>query len=243
MPPLTKSMEHPDPLYENQPSRECRGEKELWRALYAYDAQGSEELSLQRGAVVIVTSKDPNITGDEGWWLGINDNKIGIFPANFVVRIEGINLFPKSLNVELKEINLNRLDFGEVIGEGGFGKVFKGTYASREVAIKVAHSNPDENILENVKQEGQLLSLFDHRNIVSLIGVCLQPPKLCLVLEYAKGGPLNRVLAGHKIRPDVLVNWAIQIAQGMHYLHFEAPISLIHRDLKSSNGKLINIIK
>ncbi|GIZ00411.1 mitogen-activated protein kinase kinase kinase 9 [Caerostris extrusa] len=55
-------------------------------------------------------------------------------------------------------------------------------------------------------------------------------------MEYAKGGSLNRVLSGRKIPPNVLVSWAIQIARGMHYLHSEACISLIHRDLKSSNG-------
>lgn len=60
-------------------------------------------------------------------------------------------------------------------------------------------------------------------------------------MEYARGGPLNRVLTGRKIRPSVLVDWAIQIARGMNYLHNGAPISLIHRDLKSSNGKYISI--
>lgn len=55
-------------------------------------------------------------------------------------------------------------------------------------------------------------------------------------MEYARGGPLNRVLTGRKIRPSVLVDWAIQVARGMNYLHNGAPISLIHRDLKSSNG-------
>lgn len=67
----------------------------------------------------------------------------------------------------------------------------------------------------------------------------MQEPNLCLVMEYARGGPLNRVLTGRKVRPSVLVDWAIQIARGMNYLHNGAPISLIHRDLKSSNGKLL----
>lgn len=60
-------------------------------------------------------------------------------------------------------------------------------------------------------------------------------------MEYARGGPLNRALTGRKIRPSVLVDWAIQIARGMNYLHNGAPISLIHRDLKSSNGEYISI--
>ena len=58
-------------------------------------------------------------------------------------------------------------------------------------------------------------------------------------MEYARGGPLNRVLTGRKVRPSVLVDWAIQIARGMNYLHNGAPISLIHRDLKSSNGTFL----
>lgn len=56
-------------------------------------------------------------------------------------------------------------------------------------------------------------------------------------MEFAKGGSLNRVLNGQKISPEILVNWAQQVADGMNYLHTSAPISVIHRDLKSSNGK------
>jgi len=61
-------------------------------------------------------------------------------------------------------------------------------------------------------------------------------------MEYARGGPLNRILSsGRRISPDVLVDWAIQVARGMSYLHEGAPISLVHRDLKSANGKIVNL--
>ena len=85
-----------------------------------------------------------------------------------------------------------------------------------------------------------------HRNIVRLRGVCLQPPNLCLVMEFASGGSLTRLLeacrlpaeegGGVRIPLDVLLDWARQIACGMRYLHDEAPIPLIHRDLKSANS-------
>ena len=56
-------------------------------------------------------------------------------------------------------------------------------------------------------------------------------------MEFARGGSLNKVLqANRRIGPDVLIDWAIQIARGMVYLHHNAPIKLIHRDLKSANG-------
>lgn len=118
---------------------------------------------------------------------------------------------------------------------------FRGFWNKREVAVKAARQDPDEEpsvTLENVRQEAKLFWLLKHENIVQLEGVCLKIPNMCLVMEYARGGSLNRVLSGRKIRPDVLVDWAIQIARGMDYLHNKAPIRLIHRDLKSSNGKL-----
>ena len=80
-------------------------------------------------------------------------------------------------------------------------------------------------------------SLSLSQNIISLMGVCLEEPNLCLVMEFARGGPLNRILSGRKIRPDVLIDWAIQVARGVAYLHHGAPISIVHRDLKSANGK------
>ncbi|XP_071440662.1 mitogen-activated protein kinase kinase kinase 9-like isoform X3 [Hetaerina americana] len=212
----------------------------LWTALYDYEAQGEDELSLRRGEIVEVLSKDSKISGDEGWWTGKIGDKVGIFPANFVTQEDHIFNHVSGVigDVQPVEIDFSELDLGEVIGVGGFGKVYRGFWRGQEVAVKAARQDPDEDIsvtMENVRQEAKLFWLLKHENIVSLEGVCLQIPNLCLVMEYARGGSLNRVLAGRKIRPDVLVDWAIQIARGMNYLHNGAPISLIHRDLKSSN--------
>lgn len=214
----------------------------LWTALYDYEAQGEDELSLQRGEIVEVLSVDSKISGDEGWWTGKIGDKVGIFPANFVTEENIIDhVVSKAIcDIQPIEINFKELVLEEVIGVGGFGKVYRGYWNNLEVAVKAARQDPDEDIsvtLENVRKEAKLFWLLKHENIVSLEGVCLEMPNMCLVMEYARGGSLNRVLAGRKIRPDVLVDWAIQIARGMNYLHNNAPISLIHRDLKSSNGE------
>ncbi|XP_044749944.1 mitogen-activated protein kinase kinase kinase 10-like [Coccinella septempunctata] len=215
----------------------------LGTALYDYDAQGEDELTLRKGQIVEVLSEDAKISGDEGWWTGKIDDKVGIFPSNFVSYDDPIS----AMNTIMSDIHPIKIDFSEleleeVIGVGGFGKVYRGVWGDRgggrEVAVKAARQDSDADInavVENVLKEAKLFCLLEHENIVSLEGVCLQEPNLCLVLEYCRGGSLNRVLAGRKIRPDVLVDWAIQIARGMDYLHCGAPISLIHRDLKSSN--------
>lgn len=172
--------------------------------------------------------------------------KVGIFPANFVAHDDStdpINLENSLIvNIQPIEIDFSELALEEIIGVGGFGKVYRGVWKTqgKEVAVKAARQDPDLDIsvtLTNVVKEAKLFCLLNHENIVQLEGVILQEPNLCLVLEYCRGGSLNRVLAGRKIRPDVLVDWAIQIARGMDYLHCGAPISLIHRDLKSSNGE------
>lgn len=217
----------------------------LWTAFYDYKAQGEDELSLRKGQIVEVLSKDAKISGDEGWWTGKIGDKVGIFPSNFVIYDDPMNHVNSIIgDIHPIEINFSELELEEVIGVGGFGKVYRGVWKGREVAVKAARQDPDTDIsvtLENVLKEAKLFCLLRHENIVSLEGVCLQEPNLCLVLEYCRGGSLNRILAGRKIRPDVLVDWAIQIARGMEYLHNGAPISLIHRDLKSSNGKNVMI--
>lgn len=211
----------------------------LVTALFDYDAQGEDELSLRRGEIVEVLTKDVKVSGDEGWWTGKIGDKVGIFPANFVAD-EHEEFQSIIREIQPLEVSFSELKLEEVVGVGGFGKVYHGWWRNEEVAVKAARQDSDEDInvtLENVRQEAKLFWLLKHENIVTLKGVCLEIPNLCLVMEYAKGGSLNKVLAGRKIRPDVLVLWAIQVARGMHYLHDQALVRLIHRDLKSSNGK------
>uniref|UniRef100_A0A6M2DSG4 mitogen-activated protein kinase kinase kinase n=1 Tax=Xenopsylla cheopis TaxID=163159 RepID=A0A6M2DSG4_XENCH len=223
------------------------GSLSLYTALFDYSAQGEDELSLERGQIVEVLSKDAKISGDEGWWTGKIGDKVGIFPSNFVAEDDPISDVNSVMgDIHPQEIDFNELQLQEVIGVGGFGKVYRGFWNNQEVAVKAARQDADEDIsmtIDSVRQEAKLFWLLKHENIVSLRGVCLQVPNLCLVMEYARGGSLNRILAGRKIRPDVLVDWAIQVARGMDYLHNGAAISLIHRDLKSSNVLLSEAIE
>uniref|UniRef100_A0A3B3VBC1 Mitogen-activated protein kinase kinase kinase n=1 Tax=Poecilia latipinna TaxID=48699 RepID=A0A3B3VBC1_9TELE len=198
----------------------------VWTAVFDYEATADDELSLHRGDLVEVLSKDSLVSGDEGWWTGMIADRVGIFPSNYVIS-------PLLLEIDFSELTLE-----EIIGVGGFGKVYRAVWRGAKVAVKAARRDPDEDVaqtLESVRQEAKLFAMLNHPNIMALLGVCLQEPNLCLIMEYARGGPLNRALAGKRIPPCTLVNWAVQIARGMHYLHDQAIVPIIHRDLKSSN--------
>lgn len=224
--------------YRSQPT--AAASLSLWTATHNYIAQGEDELSLKRGDVVEVLSTDAKISGDEGWWTGKLGDKVGIFPSNFVTENNILENVPTAVD-NITKIHYRDLKLEEIIGVGGFGQVFRGYWKNKEVAVKRAREDSDKDAnetLKNVKHEASLFWLLNNENIVSMLGVCLEIPNLCLVMEYARGGSLNRALMGRKIQPDILVDWAIQIARGMNYLHNGAPISLVHRDLKSSNGEL-----
>uniref|UniRef100_A0A8C6UXG6 Mitogen-activated protein kinase kinase kinase 9 n=1 Tax=Neogobius melanostomus TaxID=47308 RepID=A0A8C6UXG6_9GOBI len=55
----------------------------LWTAVFDYEATAEDELSLRRGDVVEVLSKDSLVSGDEGWWTGMIADRVGIFPSNY----------------------------------------------------------------------------------------------------------------------------------------------------------------
>ncbi|XP_060687246.1 mitogen-activated protein kinase kinase kinase 21 isoform X1 [Hemiscyllium ocellatum] len=238
---------------------ESPGPGSFWTAVFDYEASAEDELSLRRGERLEVLSTDAKVSGDDGWWTGKIGERVGIFPANYVSRQPARSRAPAAeLSAQAgeaqraaaaaaaTEIEFSQLTLQEIIGVGGFGKVYRGTWKGQPVAVKAARRDPDEEAgatAESARREARLFAMLQHRNIIALRGVCLQEPNLCLVMEYAQGGPLNRALAGRRIPPRTLVNWAVQIARGMCYLHAEAIVPIIHRDLKSSNILLLEKIE
>ncbi|XP_029424792.1 mitogen-activated protein kinase kinase kinase 21 isoform X3 [Nannospalax galili] len=232
----------------------------LWAALYDYDARGEDELSLRRGQLVQVLSQDAAVSGDQGWWAGQVQRRLGIFPASYVAPCHQVSspALPPPRPCSPVHVDFEHLELKELIGAGGFGQVYRATWQGQEVAVKAARRDPEQDAAaaaESVRREARLFSMLRHPNIIELRGVCLTQPHLCLVLEFARGGALNRALATaasnpstpgqHRrfnIPPHVLVNWAVQIARGMLYLHEEAVVPILHRDLKSSNILLLEKI-
>ncbi|KAK3727907.1 hypothetical protein QZH41_017736 [Actinostola sp. cb2023] len=111
------------------------------------------------------------------------------------------------------------------LGSGAQGAVFLGIYGTEQVAVKKVRYEKDTEIKH--------LRDLNHPNIVRFRGVCNQPPVYCIVMEYCQRGQLFEVLRdGREVTPRLLVHWATEIADGMHYLHGR---KIIHRDLKSPN--------
>ncbi|XP_011839670.1 PREDICTED: mitogen-activated protein kinase kinase kinase 10 [Mandrillus leucophaeus] len=216
----------------------------VWTAVFDYEAAGDEELTLRRGDRVQVLSQDCAVSGDEGWWTGqLPSGRVGVFPSNYVA--PGARAAPAGLQLP-QEIPFHELQLEEIIGVGGFGKVYRAVWRGEEVAVKAARLDPEKDpavTAEQVCQEARLFGALQHPNIIALRGACLNPPHLCLVMEYARGGALSRVLAGRRVPPHVLVNWAVQVARGMNYLHNGAPVPIIHRDLKSINILILEAIE
>ncbi|KAG2423574.1 hypothetical protein HXX76_015214 [Chlamydomonas incerta] len=82
----------------------------------------------------------------------------------------------------------NSGDVGSLLGKGAFGKVVHGLYKGRHVAVKLVHDahafgGPSASLMRSFTQEVEVLGRCRHPNVVQLLAACLQPPRLCLVME------------------------------------------------------------
>ena len=210
-----------------------------------------DELTIRVGEKIEIISKDTLVSRNIGWWTGRDDRgKIGIFPAACVSMEGSTTNGDGSMSDEGKEtssdeyslgINSKEVEMKEVVGIGGFGKVYRAIYQGQEVAVKVAKTTTFDSLkaVQEVISEAEKFAHLAHNNVCALVGVVLVKD-VCLVMEYAKGGALSELLhkKGVSLPISIILDWALQIVDGMNYLHNIAEPSLIHRDLKSSNSKL-----
>ncbi|KAJ0982654.1 hypothetical protein J5N97_010909 [Dioscorea zingiberensis] len=140
----------------------------------------------------------------------------------------------------LKYIESVTCNYKTMIGEGGFGAVFRGTLPhGEEVAVKVRSATSTQGTRE-FDNEVTLLSTVRNENLVPLLGYCCENDQQILVYPFMSNGSLQDRLYGEASKRKVL-DWptrlsiALGAARGIMYLHNFAGRCIIHRDIKTSN--------
>ncbi|KAL0373685.1 UNVERIFIED_CONTAM: putative serine/threonine-protein kinase [Sesamum radiatum] len=134
----------------------------------------------------------------------------------------------------------NGLSDDNVIGEGGYGIVYYGVLADNtRVAIKNLLNNRGQAEKE-FKVEVEAIGRVRHKNLVRLLGYCVEGAYRMLVYEYVDNGNLDQWLHGDvgEISPltwEIRMNIIIGTAKGLAYLHEGLEPKVVHRDIKSSN--------
>mmetsp|Transcript_30449 Transcript_30449/g.42014 ORF Transcript_30449/g.42014 Transcript_30449/m.42014 type:complete len:350 (+) Transcript_30449:139-1188(+) len=131
-------------------------------------------------------------------------------------------------------VNFDDLEDFKKIGEGNFGRIWRGDYLGTTVAVKQLLDVDDEDMHKYIEREMLTLRQMRHPNILQMIGLCKHASGIFIVTEYISGGNLRKRLKdeGIKMPWTLRTQIALDIAQGMLFLHSRG---YIHRDLKSHN--------
>ncbi|KAM7490227.1 hypothetical protein LguiA_033148 [Lonicera macranthoides] len=160
-------------------------------------------------------------------------------------------LTDETYTIEITDVQSLQFDLGTIqvatnnfsnenkIGQGGFGMVYKGILANgQEIAVKRLSKSSRQGESE-FKNEVVLVAKLQHRNLVRLLGFCLEGEEKILVYEYVPNKSLDYFLFDPEKQGQL--QWSLRykiiggIARGMLYLHEDSRLRIIHRDLKASN--------
>ncbi|KRT86227.1 protein kinase [Oryctes borbonicus] len=147
------------------------------------------------------------------------------------------NCFQNIPNYTYKEVTLI-----DELGEGAFGKVYKGELKTKTgkifVAVKSLKENASAKTQADFQREIELISELKHPNIICLMGIVVKQEPMCMLFEYMSEGDLHEFLItnspnnGKSLTQFQFLHIAIQIAQGMEYL---SDNHYVHRDLAARN--------
>ncbi|XP_078432497.1 G-type lectin S-receptor-like serine/threonine-protein kinase At4g27290 isoform X2 [Wolffia australiana] len=124
------------------------------------------------------------------------------------------------------------------LGEGGFGPVYRGLLEGKEVAVKRLAKSSSQGLNEFMN-EVSVIAKLQHRNLVGLLGCCVDGEERILIYEYMPHGSLDSFI--FEKDKALQLDWSTRfriitgVARGLLYLHQDSRLRIIHRDLKASN--------
>ncbi|XP_030968024.1 cysteine-rich receptor-like protein kinase 10 [Quercus lobata] len=147
----------------------------------------------------------------------------------------------ESLQFDLATIQAatNKFSDDNRLGGGGFGEVYKGILLNRqEIAVKRLSESSGQGV-EEFKNEILVVAKLQHRNLVRLLGFCLEGKEKLLIYEFMPNKSLDQFL--FESDKKKILDWSRRykiiegIARGILYLHEDSQLRIIHRDLKANN--------
>ncbi|KAJ8446136.1 hypothetical protein Cgig2_000933 [Carnegiea gigantea] len=133
----------------------------------------------------------------------------------------------------------NNFSLANRLGEGGFGPVYKGVLNDGQVIAVKRLSKESRQGLAEFKNEVIFISKLQHRNLVKLMGCCIEAEERMLIYEYMPNKSLDYFIFDQS--SSALLGWPKRleiikgIARGLLYLHQDSRLRIVHRDLKASN--------
>ncbi|KAL1539621.1 Receptor-like serine/threonine-protein kinase ale2 [Salvia divinorum] len=194
----------------------------------------------RRPSNAVGPSFTPSMNKRSGMGSMLSSSPASSTSASLVSAMPASVLSVKTFSLVELEKATEKFSLKKVLGEGGFGRVYHGLLQDgTEVAVKLltrGNQNGDREFIAEI----EMLSRLHHRNLVKLIGICIEQHTRCLVYELISNGSVESHLHGpdrslRSLDWDARLKIALGAARGLAYLHEDSNPRVIHRDFKASN--------